>query len=91
VAALASLERTRPDLVISDLVMDDMSGLQLLSEIHRHDPLLPTMVMSGRAGVPDALAAAHLGVSGFLEKPLDRARLLDAVRLPHRCRVRHRP
>jgi DNA-binding NtrC family response regulator len=50
VAALASLERTRPDLVISDLVTDDMSGLQLLSEIHRHDPVLPTMVMSGRAG-----------------------------------------
>ncbi|MCB1774195.1 MAG: sigma-54-dependent Fis family transcriptional regulator [Gammaproteobacteria bacterium] len=79
VQALASLEHTRPDLVVSDLVMDDMSGLKLLGEIHRHDPVLPTIIMSGRAGVPDALEAAHLGVSGFLEKPFDRTRLQETV------------
>ena len=78
--ALAALEHTRPDLVVSDLVMDDMGGLRLLSEIHRQDPVLPTMIMSGRAGVPDALAAAHLGVTGFLEKPFSKEALLDAVR-----------
>lgn len=77
--ALACLERARPDLVVSDLVMDDMNGLRLLGEIHRQDPVLPTMVMSGRAGVPDALKAAHLGVSGFLEKPFDKDTLLSAV------------
>ena len=77
--ALASLERARPDLVLSDLVMDDMDGLRLLSEIHRQDPVLPTMVMSGKAGVADALKAAHLGVSGFLEKPFDKDTLLTAV------------
>jgi two-component system response regulator GlrR len=77
--ALASLERARPDLVLSDLVMDDMDGLRLLSEIHRQDPVLPTMVMSGKAGVADALKAAHLGVSGFLEKPFDKDTLLAAV------------
>jgi two-component system response regulator GlrR len=77
--ALAALERARPDLVISDLVMDGMNGLRLLGEIHRQDPVLPTMVMSGRAGVPDAIEAAHLGVSGFLEKPFSRDVLLGAV------------
>ena len=79
VQALACLEHTRPDLVISDLVMDDMSGLKLLGEIHRHDPVLPTIIMSGKAGVPDALEAAHLGVSGFLEKPFDKTRLQQTV------------
>lgn len=77
--ALACLERTRPDLVISDLVMDGMNGLRLLSEIHRQGPVLPTMLVSGKAGVPDALAAAHLGVAGFLEKPLAKADFLAAV------------
>ena len=77
--ALASLEQARPQLVLSDLVMDDMDGLRLLSEIHRQDPVLPTMVMSGKAGVADALKAAHLGVSGFLEKPFDKDTLLAAV------------
>ena len=79
VQALALLEHTRPDLVISDLIMDGMDGLRLLSEIHRQDPVLPTMIVSGRAGVPDALAAAHLGVSGFLEKPLVKDSFLSAV------------
>ena len=78
--ALARLEQARPDLVISDLVMDDMNGLRLLGEIHRQDPVLPAMVMSGKAGVPDALKAAHLGVTGFLEKPFDKDALLGAVR-----------
>ena len=59
--------------------MDDMDGLRLLSEIHRQDPVLPTMVMSGKAAVADALKAAHLGVSGFLEKPFDKDSLLSAV------------
>ena len=76
---LACLARTRPDLVVSDLIMGDMNGLKLLSEIHRQDPVLPTMIMSGKAGLPDALQAAHLGVSGFLEKPFAKQSLLDAV------------
>ena len=79
VQALASLEHTRPDLVISDLIMDDMSGLKLLGEIHRHDPVLPTVIMSGKAGVPDAIEAAHLGVSSFLEKPFDKQLLMATV------------
>ncbi|MBT8429780.1 MAG: sigma-54 dependent transcriptional regulator, partial [Gammaproteobacteria bacterium] len=77
--ALASLEQNRPDLVISDLIMDDMNGLHLLSEIHRQDPVLPTIIMSGKAGVPDALEAAHLGVTAFLEKPFEKESFLAAV------------
>ena len=77
--ALARLEQTRPDLVISDLIMDGMDGLRLLGEIHRQDPVMPTMIVSGKAGVPDALEAAHLGVSGFLEKPLVKESFLSAV------------
>ncbi len=77
--ALVKLGQTRPDLVITDLVMDGMDGLHLLGEIHRHDPVLPTIMMSGRAGLPDAIQAAHLGISAFLEKPFDRESLLSTV------------
>jgi two-component system response regulator GlrR len=77
--ALAKIESGRPDLVITDLVMDGMNGLRLISEIHRHDPVLPVMVLSGKAGIPDALKAAHLGVSAFLEKPVQRQQLLASI------------
>ncbi len=78
-AALTSLELNRPDLVLTDLVMDGMDGLKLLSRIHRHDPVLPVAILSGQAQVPDAIEAAQLGVSGFLTKPIDAATLTEAV------------
>jgi two-component system response regulator GlrR len=77
--ALTQLDLQRPDLVITDLVMDEMDGLRLLTEIHRVDPVLPVIMLSGEAGVADAMKAAHLGVSAFLTKPPERDALVAAV------------
>ena len=77
--ALARLEEERPDLVLSDLFMDEMDGLRLLTEIHAQDPVLPFVIVSGKAAIPDALKAAHLGVSAFLIKPIQRQDLINAV------------
>ena len=77
--ALTQLDLQRPDLVITDLVMDEMDGLRLLKEIHLHDPVMPVIMLSGQAGVDDAMRAAHLGVSAFLTKPPDREALLGEV------------
>jgi len=77
--ALTQLAIERPDLVITDLVMDEMDGLRLLKEIHVLDPVMPVIMLSGEAGVSDAMKAAHLGVSAFLTKPPDREALLDEV------------
>ena len=79
-AALASLDIERPDIVLTDLVMDGMSGLKLLREIHRLDPVMPVVIISGQAEIGDAMTAAHLGVSAFLTKPVDRETLLETVR-----------
>jgi two-component system response regulator GlrR len=74
--ALAALESKRPDLVITDLVMGGIDGLRLLSEIHRHDPVLPVIIVSGQAGIPEAVKATHLGASAFLTKPIQREALI---------------
>jgi two-component system response regulator GlrR len=79
VEALARLDVERPDLVLTDLFMDDMDGLRLIAEVHRDDPILPVIMLSGQAEVGDALKAAHLGVSAFLTKPVQSDALLDAV------------
>ncbi len=78
--ALERLDQKRPDLVITDLVMNGMDGLKLLSEIHRRDPIMPVIMVSGQAVIADAMKAAHLGVSAFLTKPLERSELLDALK-----------
>jgi len=77
--ALAQIAQTRPDLVITDLFMDNMDGLRLLSEIHAEDPVMPVMILSGRAAIPDAVKATHLGVSAFLTKPIQRQNLIDEI------------
>lgn len=77
--ALARLVQQRPDLVITDLVMDGMDGLVLLSAIHRDNPVLPVIILSGQAGIADAMRAAHLGVAAFLTKPIAREDMLGTV------------
>ena len=62
---LAALEIERPHLVLTDLVMDAMDGLRLVSEVHRIDPMLPVIMVSAHADVHDAMRTAHLAPRRF--------------------------
>ncbi len=77
--ALAVMERRRPDLVVSDLMMEELDGMRLLSAIHQLDAVLPVILISGQAEVRDAIQAAHLGVSDFITKPIREPDLVAAV------------
>ncbi|WPP00319.1 response regulator [Pseudomonas sp. HR96] len=75
-SAVEALERLRLDksigLLITDLRMAPDSGLDLIREIRESDrAALPIIIMSGDAGVKDAIAAMHLSVVDFLLKPID--------------------
>ena len=77
--ALAQICITRPDLVVTDLIMDEMDGMALLAEIHRQNPLLPVIMLSGQAKIPDAVKATHLGSSAFLTKPIEKKELVSQI------------
>jgi two-component system response regulator GlrR len=79
-SALVALEMQRPDLVITDLVMGQIDGIRLLREIHNYDPVMPVIIMSGQAGIREAVKATHLGASAFLTKPIERDALVAEVR-----------
>ncbi|MBT7952572.1 MAG: sigma-54-dependent Fis family transcriptional regulator, partial [Gammaproteobacteria bacterium] len=78
--ALGKLHTVHPNLVITDLFMSGMSGMELLSTIHRDNPLLPVIMLSGQADIPDAVKATHLGSSAFLVKPIIKEELFDQVK-----------
>jgi two-component system response regulator GlrR len=78
--AMARLGAARPDLVITDLKMEGMSGMEVLAEIHRDNPLLPVIMLSGQAQIPDAVKATHLGSAAFLTKPIEREDLIQCVK-----------
>jgi len=78
-SALASLAVARPGVVISDLKMPGIDGLQLFEAIHREHPALPVIILTAHGTIPDAVAATQRGVFGFLTKPFDSQELLQKV------------
>nr|WP_283101520.1 two-component system response regulator GlrR [Halomonas populi] len=77
--ALTRLSETRPDLVLSDLRMDQMDGLELFHEIQRRTPGLPVIILTAHGSIPDAVSATRQGVFSFLTKPVDRDELFAAI------------
>ena len=74
------LERDWPGVVVSDIRMPGMDGLELLSELHAQDPELPVLLITGHGDVPLAVQAMRAGAYDFLEKPFASDALLDSVR-----------
>jgi two-component system response regulator GlrR len=79
VAALAAASRFRPDLVITDLRMDQMDGIGLLKELQTRWPGLKVIMLTAHGTIPDAVQATQMGAFGFLTKPVDKQELLDQV------------
>ncbi len=78
-AALSACVRFRPDLVITDLRMDQMDGIGLLKELQSRWPGLRVIILTAHGTIPDAVHATQSGAFGFLTKPVDKQELLDHV------------
>ena len=78
-AALNYLDVSRPQLVISDMQMSGMDGMQLFDHIHRTLPTLPVIILTAHGTIPDAVAAVQRGVFGYLAKPFDSKTLLANI------------
>jgi two-component system response regulator GlrR len=80
VEALGRADDFRPDLVVTDVRMDGMDGLQLFEALRRRMPTLPVVILTAHGTIPDALESTRKGVFGYLTKPFDSQALLDCVR-----------
>jgi two-component system capsular synthesis sensor histidine kinase RcsC len=80
VQALAAIEREAPDLVISDLEMPNMNGLELLGRIRQRSQTLPVVMLTTRGSVEDRKRAAAAGANAYVLKSGFRSDvLLDVV------------
>ncbi|MFF7707463.1 sigma 54-interacting transcriptional regulator [Pseudomonas sp. NPDC007930] len=69
-----------PGVIVSDIRMPGLDGLQLLDKLRGVDPDLPVLLITGHGDVPLAVQAMRAGAYDFLEKPFANEALLDSVR-----------
>ena len=77
--ALEIVERQTFDVVISDIRMDGMNGLELLDSVKRSHPALPFIVVTGVGAIPQAVDAIKRGAFEYLVKPYDADQLRSIV------------
>ncbi|HET7215558.1 MAG TPA: sigma-54 dependent transcriptional regulator [Terriglobia bacterium] len=77
--ALRLLAQKRFDLVLTDLNLAGMTGIDLLTQILQADPTCAIVLITGYPSIESAIDATRRGVYQYLEKPVDRSRLLEVV------------
>lgn len=79
-SAVRALERSAYDLLLTDLKMEGMDGLELLAHVQRHSPHTVTVMMTGYGSLDSALEAVRNGAYEYLLKPVAVEELKQAVR-----------
>jgi two-component system nitrogen regulation response regulator GlnG len=81
---LLTLKHEKPDVLITDIRMPNMSGLELLAKVQESDPTLPVIVMTAHSDLDSAVSTFQGGAFDYLPKPFD---INDLVELTHRACV----
>ena len=77
--AVELLKRAEFKLVLTDIVMPDMDGLELLSHVKSHYPNIPVIMVTGRASNESKNEALEKGAEGLILKPYTRDQLMTIV------------
>jgi two-component system nitrogen regulation response regulator NtrX len=77
---LALAQRERPDLVLLDIKMPGMDGMDVLRKLHALDETLPVVMISGHGTTATAVDAIRSGATDFLDKPLSSERVIVTLR-----------
>ena len=77
--ALEMLQKDHYDLIISDIMMDDMTGIELLKKSKERYPEILILLMTGYANLDTAIEAVRLGASDYLVKPCSKKTILSSI------------
>ena len=79
-ARLGDRAEERPDVLLLDVRLPGMSGVELVRRLAARNGLPPTVIVSGEASISETVEALRLGVHDLIEKPFSRERLLQSIR-----------
>ena len=85
-AAIEALERAVPEIVLTDIRMPSVSGMEILAAARSRDPDLPVILMTAQAELKTAIEAVNKGAFHYIQKPFDNDELIAICRraLEHR-------
>jgi len=85
-AGLEALEQSPPDVLLSDIRMPGVSGIEVLAAARKRDPELPVILMTAQAELRTAIDAVNQGAFQYVQKPFETAALVAVCRraLEHR-------
>ncbi|MBR9990489.1 MAG: sigma-54-dependent Fis family transcriptional regulator [Gemmatimonadetes bacterium] len=78
--ALAQLDDLAPDIVLTDIRMPGLSGLEVLAALREHDVEIPVILMTAQASLQSAVQAVNEGAFYYLQKPFSNAELVALCR-----------
>jgi two-component system, LuxR family, response regulator FixJ len=79
VAFLEAASIVKPGCILLDVRMPQMGGLEVQAELNRRGIDLPVIVLTGHGDITTAVEAMKAGAVDFIEKPFEKAKLLDAI------------
>src|SRR5690606_4646427 len=88
-ALLRAFERDRPDVLVTDIRMPDMSGLELMEQLAARDPEVPVIVITAHSDLDSAVSAYQGGAFEYLPKPFDIDEAIELVSRAARFNGRH--
>ena len=79
--AMQLIDRFKFHIVLTDIMMPEMDGLELLAAVKKRDPMIQVVMITAGATMSRTLTALELGASDFMMKPVDMEELLMVIRL----------
>jgi len=78
-ATLAAIEQKRPDVLVLDLKMPDLDGLEVLASLHEKYPTLAVIILTGHGSFEAGRKGMELGAYDYIMKPVDLNLLLEKI------------
>jgi two-component system response regulator GlrR len=77
--ALSLLSRFMPQVIVTDMRMEGMNGIELFDSVQDLDATIPVIMLTAHGTIPDAVDATRRGIFAYLTKPFDKDELLEVV------------
>lgn len=88
-SALKQIAKKAFDLVLLDVMLPGMHGIEVLKRIREQQPHLPVILLTGQAGARDGIEGMKHGAKGYLNKPVDLGELLELAEQLNKERESH--